>query len=355
MPTISCLPRNDPSNNYNYCPSLTAAILFAILFALVTSAHIIQAFIYRHRPSWVLIMAGCWEISGYISRSISISHQTNSGVFIAQFLLILLAPLWINAFVYMVLGRMVHFFMIDDRIFGVRARRITLIFVLFDITAFVVQLVGGIMTSGTDQPAHTVQLGLNIYTGGVALQLAFIAIFVCLALRFQQLLKRQGSTEQNELKEWSITDPAQVAAATDLPAAGQQHCSSANRGYHQAKPLLRTLWVTLFLIILRNIFRLVEYAAGGINGNTMTRHEWYQYVFDAIPMFFAMVTLALYHPGRVLKGERSDFSEEDKSRRTDKKARKQEKGEVKRVKKEARLSVKRRGEGQLSNDTEAQG
>lgn len=69
--------------------------------------------------------------------------------------------------------------------------------------------------------------------------------------------------------------------------------------------------------MLRNVFRLVEYAAGGINGNDMTRHEWSQYVFDAVSMFFAVVALEFGYPGKVPNGERSDFSEEGLPRKSE--------------------------------------
>ena len=49
-----------------------------------------------------------------------------------------LAPLWINAYVYMVLGRMVYNFTTSAKILGVKAWRFGLYFVLLDIV-FVLQ------------------------------------------------------------------------------------------------------------------------------------------------------------------------------------------------------------------------
>lgn len=47
--------------------------------------------------------------------------------------LIVLAPAWIAAFDYMTLGRLINTFLPSKSALGLRARRITLIFVLFDI------------------------------------------------------------------------------------------------------------------------------------------------------------------------------------------------------------------------------
>lgn len=330
MPT--CLAPNDPARVYNYCPALAPAILFAILFSSVTVAHVVQAFLHRHPAAWVLIMAGLWEIGGYVSRTISIYNQADSGIYTTQFLLILLAPLWINAYVYMILGRMMHFFLANDRVFGIRARKITLVFVLFDITAFIVQLSGGLMTSGTDIPVATVKLGLNIYTGGVALQLAFIFIFICLSIRFRKTLKRQNLDTRGQMKRLAQASSESLESQAFIALESQQELP-LDRDYFHARSLLRTLWVALSLIIARNTFRLIEYAMGGVNGNAITRHEWFQYVFDATLMFLAMVVLSVYHPGKVLQGERSDFTEENRMRKAQKKARKQDKINAKKAKK----------------------
>ena len=49
--------------------------------------------------------------------------------------LILLSPLWINAFLYMLMARLVLFFVPEQRLGGITARRLSLVFVLLDITS----------------------------------------------------------------------------------------------------------------------------------------------------------------------------------------------------------------------------
>lgn len=341
MVSTVCLAHDNPARIYEYCPSFAASVLFTVLFLIATCAHIYQAVRYRTAFSWVLIMAGIWEIAGYASRSYSISRQAESGIYTAQFLLILLAPLWINAFVYMILGRMIHFFLENDRIYSLRARRVTLIFVMFDITAFVVQLSGGLMSSGSDNPISTIKLGLKIYTGGVGLQLLFIAIFCLVAFRFRQLLLKQDRAYRCGIS-YKPTTPL-TATGTNLEAT-EYHGNGAlvnfsekpainylSRTWSQAIPLFVSLTVALNLIIVRNIYRLVEYGMGGVNGNVITRNEWFQYVFDALLMLAAIVALNAQHPGEILQGERSDFKAEDQARKTSKKEAKMAKKETKAV------------------------
>ena len=101
MPNFKCYPITNPNSQWNYCPSFGAAILFSCLFGITTIIHLIQAIVHKKSFAWVIIMAAAWETAGYIFRILSVESQLNSTDATAQQLLILLAPLWINAFAYM--------------------------------------------------------------------------------------------------------------------------------------------------------------------------------------------------------------------------------------------------------------
>lgn len=57
----------------------------------------------------------------------------NQSVDNASFVFILLAPLWINAFVYIMLGRAVWMYMPDKKLGGIGARRLGGLFIVLDI------------------------------------------------------------------------------------------------------------------------------------------------------------------------------------------------------------------------------
>jgi hypothetical protein len=156
-----CLNPHDPNANFLYCPSTGAAVTFSVLFALTFTAHIAQAFIYKKRFCWVIIMATLWETTGFILRVLATQHQASVGFATPSQLLILLAPLWINAFAYMILGRMIHFYLPDQKVWGIKAKRLTLIFVLLDIGSFIVQGIGGSMLSGHESNS-AMMLGIHI-------------------------------------------------------------------------------------------------------------------------------------------------------------------------------------------------
>jgi hypothetical protein len=105
-----------------------------------------------------------------------------------------------------------------------------------------------------------------------------------------------------------------------------------------ARRLLYLLYFALTLIVFRNIYRLIEFSSGVYS--PITEHEWFAYVFDAVPMFFALVAFNVLHPGRILRGPNSDFSEDRKRAKAEKKEKKRVKREAKAQKKSAKLEAK---------------
>ena len=122
-----------PNAMWDFCPSLAASYLFTILFALTTLAHIAQAILYRKPYCWVIATSGLIQTITYIFRILSILHPASYTDYAAWFVLILVAPLWTNAFVYMVMGRMVWNFTNDARVLSVRPWHFGLFFVILDI------------------------------------------------------------------------------------------------------------------------------------------------------------------------------------------------------------------------------
>ncbi|KFZ10962.1 hypothetical protein V501_04960 [Pseudogymnoascus sp. VKM F-4519 (FW-2642)] len=266
-----CLDPRDPDAQWPYCPSYAGAITFTALFGAVTLAHYIQAFTYRKRFCWVVCMASTWETLGFAFRIMGARNPRASGWPVASQMLVLLAPLWINAFVYMVVGRIVYFWLPDKRIWGIRATSLTRWFVWFDVIVFLIQAAGGMMLSGTDVSASQTKIGLDIYMSGIGVQQGVLLAFIGLMITFHVRALREGKTHATR---W--------------------------------QPLVYTLYGALILISIRIIFRLVEFSSG-LYGPIPT-HESYFYALEATPMFLALFSLAAIHPGRYLRGPGSEFA-----------------------------------------------
>jgi hypothetical protein len=62
---------------------------------------------------------------------------------------------------------------------------------------------------------------------------------------------------------------------------------------------LNILYATSFLILVRSVFRLVEYIQG--NQGYLLHHEVYLYVFDSLLIFIAMVIFNVAHPHEITR------------------------------------------------------
>lgn len=126
-----------------YNPSFAGALVFAIIFGITTFAHIFQAVAYKRiRLCWVIIMGAAWEFTSFSLRVAGSLNQQSTGLASWGQLLFLLAPMWINAFDYMVLGRMIYFFVPEQQIWGIKGIKLTKIFVWLDVLSFVTQVAG---------------------------------------------------------------------------------------------------------------------------------------------------------------------------------------------------------------------
>lgn len=197
------------NSNYNFNPSYSAAVAVAVIFGILTTVHLAEAIIFKKRYAWILIMGALWETLAFITGALGAHDQQNAGYATSHILLFLLAPLWVNAFIYMTFSRMVHYFLPDKKVWIFQATGMSKWFVWADILSFIVQAAGGIMSSpgGSTQ---TMQTGLHIYTGGVALQEFFILCFLGVMVVFhrkvlqisQSPIPQENDMGSNVSKSW---------------------------------------------------------------------------------------------------------------------------------------------------------
>ncbi|KAF9696052.1 hypothetical protein EKO04_006001 [Ascochyta lentis] len=259
---------------YRYNPSLAAAAIFVVLFALTTGFHMLQTF---KKRSWFMtpfIIGGLFQAIGYIGRILSSNDRYALSPFIMQSLLLLLAPALYAASIYMILGRLI-LLTGGERYSLVRRTWLTKIFVGGDVVSFMMQGAGGGIMSTS---ASGMETGEKIIIGGLCVQILFFGLFFITAIAFQIRGKDYLAT-----------------VGSDIPW----------------KKHLFALYATSILILVRSLFRVIEYAQG--NAGYLLRHEVFLYVFDAVLMFAVMVTLNVSHPGDIallLKNQRKEQPQE---------------------------------------------
>jgi hypothetical protein len=256
-----------------YFPNFTAAVAFSVLFGILTIAHLAQAILYRNGICWVIIMAALWETCAYAFRALGSKSQQSSGIATVAQILVLVAPIWVNAFAYMVFARVVHFYSPTRKVWFFSPSSLALIFVTLDIVSFAVQIVGGGM-AGPGSSADAQKKGLNIYMGGIGLQEGFIVLFLGLVIKFHR-------------------DQLQAERVGRLAA-------NKNGGW---KWLIWALYGCLLAITIRIIYRLAEFSAGLGANNPLPSNEPVLYVLESTPMWLAILVWNIVHPGRFIQGE----------------------------------------------------
>ncbi|KAF2264596.1 RTA1-domain-containing protein [Lojkania enalia] len=258
---------NDPDAFvlYRYHPSLPAAAIFVALFGISSALHMYQAIRKRALFMVPFIIGGLFETVGYIGRIQSSQDQYELGPFIMQTLLLLVAPALFAASIYMVLGRII--LLTNGEPYSlIRRTWLTKIFVTGDILSFLLQGAGGgLMSSGKSDP-DKIKLGEHVILVGLFTQIAFFGFFVIAALIFQH----RGRAHL-----------AKIGPETPW------------------KRHLTMLYVTSIFILIRSIFRVVEYLQG--NAGYLLRHEVFLYIFDAVLMLGVMVALNWVHPGDIAR------------------------------------------------------
>ena len=129
-------------------------MLFGLIFGTLLLAHISQAFRYQKSFYWVIIRRVTSEFWCVCHEKYLQSASIELGTRACESDPRLLAPLWISAFDYMLLARMVHFFVPSRSLFRIKASTFALILVSLDIIAFIIQLIGVKMARSRAPPAE---------------------------------------------------------------------------------------------------------------------------------------------------------------------------------------------------------
>ncbi|CAI7658764.1 unnamed protein product [Penicillium crustosum] len=131
---------------------------------------------------------------------------------------------------------------------------------------------GGIMASGTVSSMTT---GEHITIVGLYVQLVFFTFFFLASLLFHIRIR-------SKLTQQTIQ-------------------ATQERGLHTTRSWESVIWglyIASVLILIRSVFRIIEYAQG--NGGYLISHEAFMYGFDSTLMLFAMVAMNVLHPSVIL-------------------------------------------------------
>ncbi|KAI1458577.1 RTA1 like protein [Annulohypoxylon moriforme] len=255
---------------YRYQPSMAAAVIFIILFAISSLVHI---YMLVRKRTWYFIpfVIGClFETVGYIGRALSSPEYPSftKNPYIIQSVLLLLGPTLYAASIYMVLGRLVVHLDADSYSL-IKPKWLTKFFVLGDVISFFAQGGGGGLLTQA-KSLDDVRRGENIIVGGLGVQILFFGFFMIVTFVFHRRISGK---------------PTHAALTLKTPW----------------RKLLIVLYVSSSLIMVRSIYRVAEYVLGS-DGELQSK-EVYLYILDALPMFLVAISYNVFHPSRVVSRE----------------------------------------------------
>ncbi|KAL2444211.1 hypothetical protein ABEF95_015908 [Exophiala dermatitidis] len=310
---------------WKYLPSIPAAAVFLVLFSVVTAAHLwrmvrtrawfcsvfavggICTFKFRFTTGFPFLfvfrvfqskatntktLLFPVQVIGYLVRIVSYYHTDEIAPYTIQICFIVLAPVFYSASIYMVLSRLIRSVPGGERLSLIRpTSRLTKIFVWGDIVSLNVQGNGAGLTVHQDKQ----KLGQGIVVAGLFLQLLLFGLFVAVALVFDMRMRRR------------VHDNDGVGASDDHVLITATSTSTSPNSSSPWRQGLLMLYSCSALIMIRSIFRIVEYLSG-VDGYLLSR-EWPMYAFDAGPMFAVQMIFLVWFPHKFhSRAKRADLS-----------------------------------------------
>ncbi|CAJ0550896.1 Ff.00g108260.m01.CDS01 [Fusarium sp. VM40] len=247
-----------------YDPSRALAIVVCVVFIVLSLVQIWRIIRTQRWFGFTIVIGGLFEIAGLAARIYSCTHRSDQGSYGAQIMLILLAPIFFAASIYMFLGRLIASANYPS-LCGIRTRWLSKVFVVGDVLCFLVQVCSaGIFVSSDNTGEQTD--GENVILAGLGLQVIILIIFIAFAIIF------------------------------DVTVIKKVYPRSANPN-SRLLPKMAILYLCSTLVIFRNISRLVEFGQG--EDGYLLAHEWPVYVLDIMFMAFVMVLTLEWYTGEM--------------------------------------------------------
>ena len=160
----------------------------------------------------------------------------------------------------------------------IRPSRLTRIFVLSDVVSFFAQATGGGFQASKNFNKTTAK---NIILGGLVVQILGFGLFATTALiwHIRMIRRPTAASEADGVRRW--------------------------------RKVMYMLYTVSVLIMIRSVFRVVEYVLG--TSGYLMAHEWPLYIFDALLMLLTVATFAIWYPGRLTVSQLGKSDEYDLS------------------------------------------
>jgi hypothetical protein len=258
---------------YGYIPSFALCILAIVLYTIAFFVHLYEVARYKTWYFLPLSLGCALEILGYIFRALS-AHKDPYNIidFVIQYFMIVTAPVFISASIYVCLSRLITWATTEGldltRSRGaarwIKPKGILWGFISCDVVSTVIQIAGAALIGKKESDHKDATIPNNILLAGLAFQTFAFTVFLILLGLFRWTLQKQDKGTASHSKDTFIA----ALAGSSL------------------------------LIYLRTSFRLAE-TSQGVFGYLST-HEVFFGVLEFAPVIVAVWILAVWHPARSL-------------------------------------------------------
>ncbi|KAJ7929961.1 RTA1-like protein [Mycena leptocephala] len=253
-------PKNDPYNPLRYIAST---------FGITRRTH--QTYLVRKWGAKFMLsmVIGAYTFAFGIATRFGLhSNPESKGIYIVEYLFVVLSPCAFIASEYVLLGRLARYLNCDKHLM-VSPRRITIVFISSDITTFLVQAAGGSVSISS----NTLTLAkILIFLAGLVMQLASFLTFTCICLVFIHRVRTQ------EPETWAM--------------------DGAKKWHQDWRTLVGAMTLSFVGILIRSVYRVAELSQG-YDGYLATTERFF-YGLDTLPLFIAISTYVVFWPGKFI-------------------------------------------------------
>lgn len=157
-------------------PSLGGNLALAIIFGVILVLQLVFGLISKQRWFFITCLCGIFlEVLGYASRVWSHYNLNSFDAYVMQLVCITLAPCFLMAGIYFILAQLT---VVMGQPFSVlRPMQYSLIFVICDLIAIILQAAGGAMAASELSIHESTRSGSNVMVIGLAYQVFSMALF----------------------------------------------------------------------------------------------------------------------------------------------------------------------------------
>ncbi|ODV60611.1 RTA1 domain-containing protein [Ascoidea rubescens DSM 1968] len=314
-------------NFYGSTPNFAGNLTFAIVMGVLFIVHSILAVTYKQRYFGLSFIFGAGlEFATYIGRTLANGDPTSTKYFLLQIIAINLAPVFLMAGNYYLLGKLV---IIYGEYYSILTPiAYSYIFIVCDVVGLFLQSAGGAAAGKAlnDKSRRISDNSSNIILGGIAFQVFSMSIFLFFWTHFLYsiyiktntlLLKYNSSTNNNSIG--NNNSDVQNGNGNGkiftlfqkfynfIDTSSKDHLFNLNYKEIRKNKILiyfpLVLTISVLLIYTRSVYKLIMLAlkiAG--HGNNSEIHF---FLLESLLMALSILILAFCYPGYVMDGRHS--------------------------------------------------